>query len=55
MSFRSYKARGTPVVRIGGMPYVLDMERRQLRGELDPEDVIELDEELAECEADEVN
>ena len=50
MSFRPYKARGTPVVRIGGIPYVLDMDKRQLRGELDPEDVIELEEELAEAE-----
>jgi len=50
MSFRSYKAKGIPVVRIGGLPYVLDMERRQLRGELDPEDVIELDDELVELE-----
>jgi len=49
MSFRSYKAKRTPVVRIGGLPYVLDMERRQLRGELDPEDVIELDDELCGC------
>ena len=54
MSFRPYKACGTPVVRIGGMPYVLDMERRQLRGELDPEDVIELDDELCDDGADEV-
>jgi len=54
MSFRSYKARGAPVVRIGGLPYVLDMERRQLRSELDPEDVIELDDEPGGCDADEV-
>ena len=53
MSFRKYKQKGTPVVRIGGMPYVLDMGRRQLRGELDPEDVIELDDEPNGCEADE--
>jgi len=53
MSFRKYKQKGTPVVRIGGMPYVLDMGRRQLRGELDPEDVIELDDEPGGRAADE--
>ena len=54
MSFRPYKARAKPVVRIGGMPYVLDMDKRQLRGELDPEDVIELDDELVREGSDEV-
>ncbi|GMU24939.1 MAG: hypothetical protein AMXMBFR13_50100 [Phycisphaerae bacterium] len=53
MSFRKYKQTGTAVVRIGGMPYLLDMERRQLRGELDPEDVIELDDEPCGRDVDE--
>ena len=44
MSFRHFKAKGLPVVRISGVPYVLDMERKELRGVLDPADVIELDE-----------
>ena len=49
MSFRSFKARGLPVVRIGGVPYVLDTRTRQLRAVHDQDDVIEL-EELAETE-----
>ena len=43
MSFRKFKAQGVPVVRIGGVPYVLDVEKRRLRNMLDGE-VIELDE-----------
>jgi hypothetical protein len=43
MSFRKFKASGVPVVRIGGVPYVLDVQKRRLRNMLDGE-VIELDE-----------
>ena len=43
MSFRKYKRQGLPVVRIGGIPYVLDMIRRQLRGVHDSDDVIDLE------------
>lgn len=44
MSFRACKRQGLPVVRIGGIPYVLDAEKKQLRNALDGEEVIELDE-----------
>jgi len=47
MSFRKYKRTGRPVVRIGGVAYVLDMNARRLRGVHDPDDIIDLEDELA--------
>lgn len=44
MSLRPDKRQGLPVVKIGGMPYVLDAEKRILRNALDYDEVIELDE-----------
>ena len=40
------RASRLPIVRIGGVCYVLDMQLKQLRGVLDPGDVIELDDGL---------
>jgi hypothetical protein len=42
MSVRKDNAHGLPVVRIGGVPYVLDARKRRLRSILDG-GVIELD------------
>lgn len=50
MSFRKFKTTGRPVVKIGGVAYVLDMRTRRLRGICDPDDVIDLEDELAEVE-----
>jgi len=47
MSFRAYKSKGTPVVRIGGVEYLLDMGLRQLRAVNDPQDLIDLDDDGA--------
>lgn len=44
------KPTGPPIVRIGGVQYYLDMRLKRLRGVHDPEDVVELDEELAGVE-----
>lgn len=46
MSFRYWKAGNLPVVRICGVPYVLDVDQRQLRAVHDPEDCIELEDVL---------
>ena len=40
------KPGGSPVVRIGGVQYFLDMRLKQLRAVNDPHDLIELEEEL---------
>ena len=53
MSFRGFKCKGLPVVRIGGVPYVLDMARKQLRAVHDPSDTVDLEEDLAGVEAEE--
>ena len=44
------KPGGPPIVRIGGVRYYLDMRLRRLRAVLDPQDVVELDEELVGME-----
>ena len=53
MSFRCFKSRGLPVVRIGGVPYILDMQRKKLRAVYDPDDTVDLDEDLSGVEAEE--
>lgn len=53
MSFRCLKKKGLPVVRIGGVPYILDIQRKQLRAVYDPDDTVDLDEDLAGVEAEE--
>jgi len=53
MSFRRFRSKGLPVVRIGGVPYILNMTRRQLRAVYDPDDDIDLDEELPGVDAQE--
>ena len=37
---------GSPIVRIGGVQYFLDMRLKQLRAVDDPRDCVELDDEL---------
>ena len=53
MSFRCFKSKGLAVVRIGGVPYILDMEQKQLRAVYDPDDTVDLDEDLAGVAAEE--
>lgn len=53
MSFRRFKSKGLPVVRIGGVPYILNMARRQLRAVYDPDDDIDLDDNLPGVETEE--
>ncbi|GEM_PF-6081714 len=43
MSSRNWKAGHMPVVRISGVPYVLDVNLKRLRAVHDPEDCIELE------------
>lgn len=51
MRSRRLKKKDLRVVTISGIGYVLDMQLRQLRGVVDPADVIELDDAV---EADDV-